>query len=429
MSERWPDKVIVGLTGNIATGKSTILRLAEEMGALALDADDAVHEILAADPGAQQAIVDAFGPGVRLADGAIDRAAVANIVFNDQQALDLLEQILHPRVRHRLLERIDRSPAAVVFIEAIKLLEGGLAAVCDQIWVTRCSAQTQVQRLMNYRELDERTALMRVNAQSSQEMKAAAADVIIDTDGTLDETKAYFQLAWNRLQRRRLNNASLTEGLPKTAMLEPGARDNLASDQDGDSLPGNEPATIRTYRPTAARNTELFGQGIVVRRAHPTDIPAIIRVIEQASLGAVKPERDSLMRDFGERGYLIGQQDDEISAIAGWNADNLVATIDCIYVHPPDAIPVTGAAVFQEIEVTANELTCEVILALPDENGPPEIRRLLAEQGFSYVVPATLPRVWREAVADALPRSTTVMMKVLRDTREVHVRTIEEHNG
>jgi dephospho-CoA kinase len=168
LSKRWPEKVLIGLTGNIATGKSTILQLAQEQGALTLDADAAVHEILATDPGAQQAIVDAFGPEIRQPDGAINRVAMASIVFSDEDSLSLLEQILHPRVRRRLFKKIDRSAQDVVLIEAIKLLEGGLSDECDQIWVTRCSVATQVERLMTYRDLDEETALMRINAQSSQ---------------------------------------------------------------------------------------------------------------------------------------------------------------------------------------------------------------------------------------------------------------------
>ena len=102
------DKTIIGLTGNIATGKSTIMRLAAGLGALALDADKVVHEILDRDTAVQKAIADIFGSAVCLADGRINRAALGKIVFNDPQGLRKLEQIVHPAV-HQMPQRAQRS--------------------------------------------------------------------------------------------------------------------------------------------------------------------------------------------------------------------------------------------------------------------------------------------------------------------------------
>jgi dephospho-CoA kinase len=429
VSKRWPEKVIVGLTGNIATGKSTVMQLAEKRGALALDADLIVHEILATDPDVQRSVVKAFGPGVRLPDGGIDRVALAVIVFDDEEALRNLELILHPRVRNRLIRRIEQHQETVVFIEAIKLLEGGLAAECDQIWVTRCPAVMQVERLMTYRNLDAETAQMRVNAQSDQGLKAAAADVVIDTGGTLDQTRAYFEMAWRRFQR------SFTPDVPPDAadravfQQHQDVRDDPDNETSNDFQKDSSSMIDEPFRPVEKRNYEAYGEGIVVRRARPSDVPAIIEVVELASQGRMSPEQDRLLLDLGQRGYLIGQQADEISAIAGWYADNLVASIDFIYVHPSIAIPVTGAALLHEIELTANELTCEVILAMPGNDGSAEIRELLISRGFNYVVTESLPRVWQAAVKDALQPAATVMMRVLRDTRQVRVRTVKEHHG
>ena len=425
MSKRWSQKVIVGLTGNIATGKSTVLQLAQERDALALDADAIVHEILATDPGAQQAIVDAFGPSIRQPDGAIDRAAVATIVFADEKNLRQLEQILHPRVRRRLFKKIDRCSQDIVFIEAIKLLEGDLVDECDQIWVTRCPITTQIERLITYRDLDEETALMRVNAQSSQDIKAAAADIVIDTGGALAETRAHFELAWNRLQRHLSSHVAPAMSLNR----DRNGLSELAGEQVDDFLHDEESLPVESPLPAEIRNYESFGEGIVVRRARPTDIPTIIELVGQASQGAVTLEHDQLLTELGERGYLIGQQGDQISAIAGWNADNLVATIEFIYVQPSEAIPVTGAALLHEIELTANELICEVILVLSGESVADEIRQILKGKGFRYVDPESLPRVWQAAATGARQPLTTVMMKVLRDTRQVRVRTIREYDG
>jgi dephospho-CoA kinase len=187
---------IIGLTGNIATGKSAVMRLAAERGALTIDADRVVHELLAADAAIQQAVVAAFGPGVRRAGGGIDRVALGSIVFDDPQRLRQLEAILHPAVRTEIARRVQTSDAPVIVIEAIKLLEGPLAALCDQVWVTACARETQMARLRVCRGLSEAAAAARIDAQSPQADKIARADVVITTDGLLRETEEQFVAAW-----------------------------------------------------------------------------------------------------------------------------------------------------------------------------------------------------------------------------------------
>ena len=187
---------IIGLTGNIATGKSAVMRLAAERGALTIDADRVVHELLAGDAAIQQAIVVTFGPSVRRAGGGIDRVALGSIVFDDPQRLRQLEAILHPAVRTEIARRVQTSDAPVIVIEAIKLLEGPLAALCDQVWVTACARETQMARLRVCRGLAEADATARIDAQSPQADKIARADVVIRTDGLLRETEEQFNAAW-----------------------------------------------------------------------------------------------------------------------------------------------------------------------------------------------------------------------------------------
>ena len=193
------ERIVVGLTGNIATGKSAVMRLAAEQGALTLDADKLVHEILDGDTAVQNAIVTTFGLAVRRDDGRIDRAALGQIVFADAAALQRLEAIVHPAVRALLVRRIANSSAPVIMIEAIKLLEGALRAMCQQIWVTDCTVERQLQRLQICRGLDEETAMIRIKAQSPAALKTAAADVVIDTNGLMDDTVAQFAVGWAAL--------------------------------------------------------------------------------------------------------------------------------------------------------------------------------------------------------------------------------------
>jgi dephospho-CoA kinase len=187
---------IIGLTGNIATGKSAVMRLAAERGALTIDADRVVHELLAGDAAIQAAVVGAFGPGVRRAGGGIDRAALGAIVFGDADRLRQLEAILHPAVRAEIARRVQTADAPVIMIEAIKLLEGPLAALCDQVWVTACDRETQMARLRVCRGLSEADAAARIDAQIPQADKIARADVVIRTDGLLRETEAQVATAW-----------------------------------------------------------------------------------------------------------------------------------------------------------------------------------------------------------------------------------------
>ena len=287
MSSRWPEKLVVGLTGNIATGKSVVLRFAAEKGALTLDADQVVHEILNTDEEVQSEIAMVFGDDVRKLDGSIDREAMARIVFNDATALRELERIVHPRVRTLLLERIESSSQSIVVIEAIKLLEGGLAAECDEIWVTRCPVETQIERLVTIRGMDQKTAETRVGAQSSQEKKVSQADVVIDTAGSMSDSLTQVALAWDRLVRKLPEPvAREADPLPEPDSEVTPAKSQVYADtanlrvledasRDEAVKPEVEPRQI-------SRDGELL-DGIIIRRARPTDIPAILLLIHQAT--------------------------------------------------------------------------------------------------------------------------------------------------
>lgn len=196
------NRVVIGLTGNIATGKSAVMRLAAERGALTIDADRVVHELLDGDEAIQTAVVEVFGPDVRRADGRIDRARLGQIVFANPGALARLEGLLHPATRAEIARRVAAATQPVVMIEAIKLLEGPLAAACDVIWVTTCSRDCQLERLRVCRGMDPAAAASRIDAQPPQAEKIARADVVIDTEGLMSNTQAQFERAWAEIEQR-----------------------------------------------------------------------------------------------------------------------------------------------------------------------------------------------------------------------------------
>ncbi len=195
--------MVIGLTGNIATGKSTVTAMLARRGACVIDADQVVHQLLDTDPAVQSEVAACFGPGVRTAGGMIDRVRLGAIVFASPAGMRDLERILHPRVGARVDEMMARSNAPVVVVEAIKLLESELRSRCQAIWVTTCSEEEQIRRLVRDRDMTREQALARIQSQPPQAVKLAQADVVIDTSGTLAQTEKQVEQAWRELRAGR----------------------------------------------------------------------------------------------------------------------------------------------------------------------------------------------------------------------------------
>lgn len=191
---------VIGLTGNIATGKSTVGRMLAKRGAEHIDADRLAHQVMVQGTEAWEQIVGAFGREVLRPDGEIDRARLGAIVFSDAAALARLESIVHPPVIARTRTRIERSSAPVVVVEAIKLIESGMVVqLCDALWVVIAPRAIQIERLVADRGLSDEDAAARVDAQPSQSVRAALADVVIDNSGSIEATQRQVARAWDRL--------------------------------------------------------------------------------------------------------------------------------------------------------------------------------------------------------------------------------------
>jgi dephospho-CoA kinase len=194
----------VALTGGIATGKSFVLERFRRLGVPCLDADVLAHGVTSAGTEATRAIADRFGPGVLAADGAVDRAKLAPIVFSDGEARRDLEAIVHPAVYRAIaaglrgFELIGGAPLAVVDIPL--LYETGHASDYDKVIVTSCPPDLQIKRLVA-RGMTEREAAERLAAQFSTGEKEAKADFVIRTDGPVEDTERQVEQVWRALNQ------------------------------------------------------------------------------------------------------------------------------------------------------------------------------------------------------------------------------------
>jgi len=193
------NRYLIGLTGNIATGKSAVAQMLAELGARTVDADRVAHDVMRHGTPTWQAVIDAFSPAILAPDGEIDRRRLGEIVFADPEALRRLEAIVHPATVQAVAVEIAEATERVVVVEAIKLIEAGMYRSYHALWVTTCAPETQIARLTALRGLSEAEARLRVEAQPPQAEKVALADVVIDTGGTLKDTRRQVLAAWEAI--------------------------------------------------------------------------------------------------------------------------------------------------------------------------------------------------------------------------------------
>lgn len=194
---------ILGLTGNIASGKTTIGLMLLELGAQTyVDADLAVHELYLPGSPLVPRLVEAFGPRILDAEGGVDRRVLGEIVFGDQAQLRRLEEIVHPAVQGTLIGRFRTLPEdAIGVLDAIKLIESGYAPFCHGVWLVTCPPEVQMQRLIETRGLSPHEAEQRLAAQPPLDDKREIATEIIDNSGSLDALRAQVAAAWERFTR------------------------------------------------------------------------------------------------------------------------------------------------------------------------------------------------------------------------------------
>lgn len=195
---------VIGITGNIACGKTAVGQMLLELGAeVYIDADALVHQLYLSGQPIAREVERVFGSGVMTAEGSVDRQALGRLVFGDAQALRRLEGIVHPAVGRAIVEKLASvSPGGVAVIDAVKLLEGGSAALCQSTWLIICPREQELTRLIARNGLSEQEAQARLQAQPAVERRLPLVDEVIDNGGTLAATRQQVAAAFQRFCTR-----------------------------------------------------------------------------------------------------------------------------------------------------------------------------------------------------------------------------------
>lgn len=193
--------MIIGLTGGIASGKSTVSNYLAELGAIIIDADKIAHEIMEKGKTAYWQVIEAFGREILAENGEIDRSRLGKIVFNNLEKKKILEEITHPQVIREMREKIEeyRAENKVIVLDVPLLFEAGLDSRVDETWVVYVDRETQLQRLIARDGLSYEEANKRIQAQMSLEKKRVLADFVINNKGNIEDLKRQVLLKWREI--------------------------------------------------------------------------------------------------------------------------------------------------------------------------------------------------------------------------------------
>ena len=369
---KWPGKYIIGLTGNIATGKSVVRRMLEHLGAYTIDADSLAHRAIAKDAPGYKPVIETFGKWILGPDGQINRSRLGGLVFRDSDALSKLENIVHPLVEQAINILVQRASQRVVAIEAIKLIESPLRNVCDSIWVTYASEETQTERLMRKRNFNRDEAANRIQSQGAQSKKIERANVVIRNTGSYEELWKQVAHAWKQV--------SPTSGpVPVAKKAESGK--------------------------------------FAVQRGRPRDSELIASIITRLSNGRQKMSKLDAMEAFGDKAFLLLQLNAQIVGLAGWQVENLVARTTDLYIEPAYINDKALETLISEVERASQDLQCEasLVFLLPEMA---KYETAWQSMGYQKRTPETLGvQAWQDAANESKPPGTFLMFKQLRTDR------------
>lgn len=370
---KWADKYVIGLTGNIATGKSVVRKMLERLGALGLDADALAHRAIARDAPGFTPVVNHFGRWILGPDGQIDRGRLGKIVFNDQTAMQELESIVHPFVFQAVDIIVRRATQPVIVVEAVKLLETELKSWVNSIWVVTSPRDTQVARLVTLRKLSLEDATERINAQNTQAEKVTQANVIITNNGPFEDSWKQVYDAWKKI------------ALPTSVMTEPVV-----------SLPKGK---------------------LMARRGTPRDYERILSLVNRLDTASDKQSKAEFLHTLTDNAFMLLEIETKLVGIAGWQVENLICRTKDIFVDPAIPIQESLPVLVNEVEKSAKDHQCEAsLIFLPQ--GMARHAEIWRSMGYENRAPHTLEvQAWQEAALESMPFGTLMFFKQLRQDR------------
>jgi len=380
MSDKYPGKTIIGLTGNIATGKSLVRRMLEHLGAFGIDADSLVRRAMSPGAPAYEPIVANFGKYILDKNGQIDRQKLARIVFTDPEALRVLESLTHPIVRQVIGLLIRRAKQDIVVVEAIKLFEGGLADECDLVWVVDAPRDVQLTRLTRDRGMSEEEATMRIDAQTPQVDKLARANVVINNAGNYEAT--YRQV---KEQLKAVSGGKLVEEAIQ------------------------QPQVV-----TKADEGEVQ---ISILRGGPGNADSIAKFINR--IRGTSLSRMDVMMKFGQQAYMLAMAENEIVGLAGWQVENLITRIPEFVLDKSAPVKNTVKSLLSSVEQASSDLQSEIVLLFLPVDIPAEPGKVAEGEGYESKETEDLKVPdWREAARDSAPETPSKLLaKRLRADR------------
>jgi dephospho-CoA kinase len=367
---RWPGKYVIGLTGNIATGKSVVRKMLEHLGAFGIDADEVAHRAMSRGGPAYEGVIRLFGEWILDSGGEINRKALGRLAFADAKLLDQLEDIMHPLVTQAVDLLIPRSHSPVIVLEAIKLFESGLADSCDTVWVVDCTPDIQIDRLVRKRGLSEPTARQRIAAQPAQKEKLARAKVVIHSSKSFEDT-------WDQVQAAWAAGAQPSEALPEVPIVH--------------------------------------GE-LAIRRGRPNDADLIAAFLNKMRKPATPLTRADIMAAFGQKAYFLLEQDGDMIGAIGWQVDNLVTRADEIVLAPDAPVDQSLRMLITAMETASADLQSEAAVIYPD----PALAKAGAWKAAGYAASKISElgvKAWEEAAQESQVPGTSLLFKRLRADR------------
>lgn len=364
---------IIGITGNIATGKSVIRRMLANAGVMTIDADVLANRMIYPGGPAYQAVIEAFGTEIKTKNGRISHQQLGQIVFNDPEKLKQLEALIHPSVIQAILKRTKTAGRPVVAIEAIKLLESDLGGYCDSIWVSHATYKSQMQRLMHTRGLSEQTARTRIEAQSQQLTKLSQADVIINTEASFKDTWMRTQIALNDTIQPPYQEPPTHINSSKDGLLTPISR--IATEQ-----------------------------------------------VESAWVDLAQADTSALYEHLGMQVVLPVLNQDRIDAFLIWRDWNFTATLEKVY--PASFLNTQAELAFDSFERMARLNQVEFLLIAEDLTSHAELQPTQFGYFQQHADQVTYPG-WQQAAEKTAPgQRSSLWMKVLTQPFEMESTTV-----